>query len=179
MESDEVAPFSKCLPLEKIELDVDLQQQQSIDEPTANPEGIGWGAEVGELQTENGIEWGAEVGELQTQNQNNNNNNNNNNTNNNNISNTTNPPHTNTTEQYLSPPPQKKEFSPIRLTPSYITNKEKAMTLLLKKDVPFGKIKPSKKSSIICEVLVSEVESVKTNKDKGVKVDVGKSIFCG
>ena len=41
MDSDEVAPFYKCKPLETIELpttDVDVQQQQPIKEPTAKPD---------------------------------------------------------------------------------------------------------------------------------------------
>ena len=159
----EVAPFSKCLPLEKLELpittdNIDSQQQQAIDEPIANPDQ----EQINESDT-NILDDSAPQHEghanftttTNPQNQNNNNK-------------SDNLPTTNTTELYISPPMPKKEYSPIRLNQEYVAKKEKAMSLLLKKDVPFGKYKPSKKSSIICEVLVSEVETVKTNKETGV-----------
>ena len=121
--------------------------------------------DAGKLKTNSsmGIGWGAPVGSLQTQNQNNK------------IKSDNPTKTTNTMELYISPPPRKKEYEPIRLSAEYVANKEKSMALLIKKDVPFGKYKPSKKSSIICEVLVSEVDTVKTNEETGVKFNSGES----
>ena len=162
MDSDGVAPFSNCKQLEIFELpttDVDSQQQQPIKENTAKPDqkqiNAGDTNVLADSLPQHEDAANSTTTTTNPQNQNNKNN-----------KSDTNTP-SNMTKLYLSPPPPKKKNPPITLEKEYLKNKERALSLEIKKGFLFGKFKPSKNSSILCEVLVGGVETVTTFEEKG------------